>query len=211
MNDAYVFSNESPSFYEEYAVSGWFKWSALESQSIWHTAFRFTINNEHINENTRLLGDRALALFVGNEMTNNIYAFTTYSYTDSNGNGNPNYWEAVPYESDLESWHFVYFGYSRHLRRAYAYVRFNGRAGEVNFVDANHFISPNYYVYVGQDQFYPAYNGQIRQFALNAGDGAFSLGPYDGNFGFEPVVLDPPVQGVDDGSVPAGESGSSVD
>lgn len=51
---------------EEYAVIGWFKWTAKEKKP-WHSMFRFTINDEEVNENAGLLGDRTLAAFVGKE------------------------------------------------------------------------------------------------------------------------------------------------
>lgn len=43
-----------------------------------------TINNEEVNENASLLGDRTLAAFLSNE---GKIAFSTYSYTDLAGKG----------------------------------------------------------------------------------------------------------------------------
>lgn len=83
---------ESNEFPQEYAVSGWFKWHSVTDQASWHSAFRLTINNLTTNQNSKLLGDRDLALFIGNEKKDSIMAFTTYTYTDSFGGGNPIYW-----------------------------------------------------------------------------------------------------------------------
>lgn len=129
-------------FAQEYSVSGWFKWVHPSEQNIWHTAFRLTINPQSVNENVQLLGDRDLAVFVGDSQVDNILAFTTYTYTDLNGRGNPNYWQAVPYENDLTSWHYIYFGYSRKQRAAYVYVEFQSRKAEQHFTDVNHFDAP---------------------------------------------------------------------
>lgn len=63
--------------------------------------FRLTINNDAVNENVAKLGDRDLGLWIGNQQTSNIMAFATYTYTDLAGNGNPNYWQAIPYEEDI--------------------------------------------------------------------------------------------------------------
>jgi len=51
-----------------------------------------TLNNVATNQNAKLLGDRDLALFIGNEKKDSMMAFTTYTYTDLHGNGNPTYW-----------------------------------------------------------------------------------------------------------------------
>lgn len=69
----------------EYAVGGWFKWVQPQDQSTWHSAFRLTINNQDNNHNKDVLGDRTLGVWVGNEMTQNILAFSTYTYTDLEG------------------------------------------------------------------------------------------------------------------------------
>jgi hypothetical protein len=91
-DESKVVKVEGPLFPEEYAVSGWFRWAVPVDQSIWHTAFRLTTNDHWVNENAQLLGDRDLGLWIGNEKTNNIMAFATYTYTDIAGNGYPNHW-----------------------------------------------------------------------------------------------------------------------
>lgn len=49
--------------------------------------FRLTINDKQLNKNDSRLGDRDLAVWVGKT---GILHFTTYTYTDLEGNGNPN-------------------------------------------------------------------------------------------------------------------------
>jgi glutamine amidotransferase-like uncharacterized protein len=83
-------------------------------------AYRLTINDENINKNAEVLGDRDLTAFVGTD----AYAFATYTYTSLNGEGNPNVYKLVKYGAELTSWHFIYFAYTRKARRAYGYVQF---------------------------------------------------------------------------------------
>lgn len=52
----------------------------------WYIVWRLTTLPKSANKNAALLGDRDLTLFKHSE----YYAFTTYSYTDLNGSGNPN-------------------------------------------------------------------------------------------------------------------------
>ena len=56
--------------------------------------FRLTINDNTINENAGLLGDRTLAAWVGKD----ILAFSTYTYSDMNGSGEPNAHQPMPYK-----------------------------------------------------------------------------------------------------------------
>ena len=53
----------------------------------WHLAFRLHQNKGMDNANAAKLGDRTLAAFAGN---NGNYAITTYTYTNLNGEGDPN-------------------------------------------------------------------------------------------------------------------------
>jgi hypothetical protein len=87
--------------YAEYAVSGWFKWTQFEAEmNTWHAGFRLASNTGEDNTNKDKMGDRTLGLFVGGPATDNILGFVTYTYTDLNGNGNPNNWQAVPYTGE---------------------------------------------------------------------------------------------------------------
>ena len=85
--------------------------------------FRVTINPEGSNENHQRLGDRVLSAWVG-QQDGGVLHFSTYTYTSLNGEGNANYFRNVPHRDRILAWHFVYFGYSRALRKARAAVRF---------------------------------------------------------------------------------------
>jgi hypothetical protein len=85
-----------------------------------------TINNQNTNGNHVKLGDRDLAVWVGSG-DGGVYSFATYSYTNLNGQGNPNIYQSVKYQNDLTEWHFVYFGYTRKDRKAAGYVKFTNR------------------------------------------------------------------------------------
>lgn len=58
--------------------------------------FVMTQNEGEHNHNAEHLGDRTLAGYVGSG-NEGILAFSTYTYTDLAGNGNPNAHQAVPY------------------------------------------------------------------------------------------------------------------
>ena len=82
----------SSEFAAEYAVSGWFKWSAIEDMHTWHAGFRLTSNSGSVNQNAMALGDRTLGMWIGGPATSNVMALATYSYIDLNGNGVDNSW-----------------------------------------------------------------------------------------------------------------------
>ncbi len=86
------------------------------------------------------MGDRDLAVWVGNQ-EGGIYAFATYTYTDLNGNGNPNLFQLVKYKDDIKEWHFIYFAYSRKKRSAYASISFKNRKEELTFPNVNHYLA----------------------------------------------------------------------
>ena len=54
-----------------------------------HLAFRLHINKELEYKNAERLGDRTLAEWAS-PISDGIYAFATYTYTNLNGAGNPN-------------------------------------------------------------------------------------------------------------------------
>lgn len=73
--------------------------------------FRLTINPEGVNQNAARLGDRTLSGWVGTA-EGGILHFPTYTYTDLNGNGNPNYFKNIKDNDRHFGWHFIHFGYS---------------------------------------------------------------------------------------------------
>lgn len=130
---------------------------------------RLTIIDEETNQNDVILGDRDLAAFVGRDQLH----FATYSYTNLNGEGNANVLQSMPHRDQLTQWHYVYFGYSRSLRRAFAFVEFHSGRAEADFTAVNHFLSQRQFLYVAKDAHYPSYSGRIARLEFLACDGAF--------------------------------------
>jgi hypothetical protein len=123
-----IYSDRAYPFPTEYGVSGWFRWSDASKQP-WHLAFRLTINDENINKDVDVLGDRGLTTFVGDK----IYALATYTYTNMNGAGNPNVYKTINYGTELTKWHFIYFGYTKKDSRAFGFIQFESRKETVDF------------------------------------------------------------------------------
>ena len=44
-DDESVFESKDTIFADEYSVSGWFKWTEINDQNLWHAGFRLTIND----------------------------------------------------------------------------------------------------------------------------------------------------------------------
>ncbi|CAD8054740.1 unnamed protein product [Paramecium sonneborni] len=182
-----VFENKKPMLPDEYSASGWFKWETPNDQNIWHSGFRWTTNNQETNQNFRLLGDRGLSFFVGDE--DNLQghvAFCTYSYKTANGKSKVNDCKMVKYGNKLTEWFYVYFGYSRHLNKAYGYMEFTHEMAQMEFKDVRHYYAGKIYFYLGQDKFYPPFNGKVQGFMLNFFDGSYRTSNYDYTFGYFP-------------------------
>jgi len=70
----------------EYAVYGWSKWDYTPAKSAWHPLFRLTSNKpEEITDGAKI-GDRTLAVWVGDGYLH----FTTYTF-DWHAGHNPNW------------------------------------------------------------------------------------------------------------------------
>lgn len=136
----------------------------------------------------KYLGDRTLGMWLGS-IEGGVLHFSTYSYKNINGEGKPNQFRNVNYKSDHIKWHFVYFGYSRLRRQAAAKVIFKSRSELADFKDTNHFVPNRFYLYLGKDKWYTAYNGHIALFRVNSGYGSFQDDNYDKSiediFGFK--------------------------
>lgn len=67
----------------------------------------------------------------------------------------------------MTEWHYIAFEYSREKREAYAAIHF--KSGKIDRVmkDINHYLAPVYRIFVGKDQFYPAWNGYVGNFKFN--------------------------------------------
>ena len=130
----------------------------------YHVMFRMA-NNEKYRDKEQL-GDRVLAAWIGSE---GEYVFSTYHYSDLNGNGNANSIKTIEHEGAHTVWHFVYFGYSRRTREAFSFVKFMHKDATTTWANHNHFLTKKFYVLVGRDAFSPFWNGKIRYFRMHFG------------------------------------------
>ena len=74
------------------------------------------INKELEHKNAERLGDRTLVEWAS-PISDGIYAFATYTYTNLNGAGNPNLNKHIPHGKDLTSWHYkVWFNLRKEKR-----------------------------------------------------------------------------------------------
>ncbi|CAD8146143.1 unnamed protein product [Paramecium octaurelia] len=174
-----------------YSVSGWIKWEPIEDQDVWHTVFRLSENPDANLEEIKL-GDRDLAVYIGNYMVGNVFQFTTYTYS---GSGNPNLWDSLSYGVTLGQWQHVYFGYNRKLRFASYSINIvtieQPLVGANQIHDARHYLVPWRRLYIGNDGLYPAFSGQFYNWRVNrcigypARDVVYS--PDDIPFGYNPL------------------------
>jgi hypothetical protein len=162
----YYTSPDGARFPSTYSVQGWFKWTTGAAQQPWHAMFRLTSNLPADNQNAKRLGDRSLSAFLGT-LAGGVIAFSSYSYDGLAGAGNPNLHQSVPYHDQIYKWHYVYFLYQREHRSAFAEVTFKKGKVEQQFIDVHHFLTEKQYLFIGRDQFYPSYNGNIARFKLN--------------------------------------------
>ncbi|CAD8162366.1 unnamed protein product [Paramecium octaurelia] len=158
-------SNYQDKFPNEYSVSGWFKWEPTRMDQ-WHLAFRLHINKGETNKNDQILGDRTLAAWVSPSQ-DGIYALSTYSYQNLNGNGEPNIVQIIPQDKQETKWHFILFSYNRVTRIAEGYIKFQNKQESIHFDKINHFLVPQFYLNIGIDSFYKSWNGYIGKFTMN--------------------------------------------
>lgn len=84
--------------------------------------FRLTIHDKPILSNVEKLGDRQLAMWLG-QAAGGILHFTTYNYQNlNNGAGLTNVIYNVNHRNRHLAWHFVYYGYSRTERKIRGFV-----------------------------------------------------------------------------------------
>lgn len=103
------------------------------------------VHPDHLN-NIKNFGDRTLAAWKGA----GFYHFATYN-VDQENNGQVNVAQNVPYDNYLHfSWTYVYFGYSRLQRKAFAYVKFATRENTVAF-SVLHFVPTQFTVILQKD------------------------------------------------------------
>lgn len=152
----------------------------------YHLMFRVTTNEMYRDKD--LLGDRTLTAWIGSE---GEYVFSTYHYSDLNGNGNANSVKTTEHEGAHTVWNFVYFGYNRKNREAFSFIKFMHNEVTLKWTNHNHFLTKKFYVLIGRDKFYPFWNGKIKYFRMHFGRGAFRTE----HFGNEEFALK---QGIND-------------
>jgi hypothetical protein len=152
----------------------------------WHNTFRVALNSASLSDLGNE-GDRILACWVSKNPQ--VYYFSTYTYTDLNGNGNPDIHQGAPYTYYLPLWHFIYFGYSRQDRRAFAFIQFRDSQQTLNWASTDHYLTPKFSIFVGGDFTYQSFSGSMAFVNFNMGPGAFrtslnGLTPQNDQFGF---------------------------
>lgn len=153
---------------EEYAVWGWAQWASTPEKQAWHNIFRISDHKEPIGDNIGKLGDRNLAVWVGAGFIH----FTCYTFGFMAGD-NVNQWKNVNYEDDLESWFFIYYGYSHVNKKVIAYIKFTDHEHLVEFDATRHFVPFNLKFYLGRDPWHAGFNGKMKGWNFAYGKGAY--------------------------------------
>lgn len=62
------------------------------------------------------------------------------------GGGNANLFKNLPHKSRHTEWFFVYYGYSRTQKNAYAFVQWTEGDDSLDFANVNHYCTPEFFV-----------------------------------------------------------------
>jgi len=66
----------------------------------------------------------------------------TYTYANMVGAGNTNFWKNIAHKDRHTKWFFVYYGYSKLVQKAYAYVKWLDGEDNNKYDNVNHFFAP---------------------------------------------------------------------
>jgi hypothetical protein len=77
------------------------------------------------------------------------------------------------YGENLESWFFIYQGYSFVEKKAYAFVKWADSENFLVWENLYHQLPDRVTLWLGKDPFYPAFNGDLKLWKLNFGPGAY--------------------------------------
>lgn len=106
-----------------------------------------------------------------------------------NGAGEANYHKNLNHKNRHLRWFYVYFGYSKKHAMASLYVKWTAEEEFLTYERTNHYLAPEFFIYVGRDKHFPGFNGQLGMINFNAGDGAFreknDVKSKDNTFGFD--------------------------
>lgn len=89
---------------------------------------------------------------------NNNYHLTCYNYVNMNGAGDNNQYKNYAHQKQIESWHYIHYGYSKTARKATAYLLFKAGPVRIDFTNTNHFYAEKYY-FLLKDIWHGFYNG----------------------------------------------------
>lgn len=153
--------------FDQYSVSGWFKWKEPESRQPCHLMFRLT-NNEKDYFQDSGLGDRTFAAFHCSDLH-----FSTYTIGTIDKDANPNVGTKIAIGEYQGVWNYVYFGYSAKARKAGVYVKYPDVAFKFAFDNVQHFVPHYLALYSGADGIQPPYSGLIHHLELHLGGSAY--------------------------------------
>lgn len=63
--------------------------------------------------------------------------------------GAPNVCKPIAYGDQLTEWFYVYFGYNKLEKKAFAYIEFTNGHTDIPFEGVNHFYANKYFLYLG--------------------------------------------------------------
>lgn len=160
----------------EYSIHGWFRWIGSKPDT-WNSLFRVSTNEQQIAGNMEYIGDRALACWNGPG-----YMHFTTSHYGSNSGDNWNYvqnWDRSAFIGD-STWVFVYMGYSRAIKKLFAYAQ-NGDGNwyRLTVTGARHQVAKQFRVLIGRDYWHMGTSGILRDWHFKFGPGAFQEADMD--------------------------------
>jgi hypothetical protein len=86
---------------------------------------------------------------------------------------NVNQWKNVNYEDDLESWFFIYFGYSHVNKKVLGYIKFSDHEHLVEFDATRHYVPFKMTFFLGKDPWHHGFNGKLKGWNFVHGKGAY--------------------------------------
>lgn len=158
----------------EYSVFGHFKWTPPKDRATWHLLFRMSSSDRDITQNMNSLGDRDLAVFLH---SSNMLQFNTYDFA-----ANSNVAMTVNVQFDIaqfaNKWVWIYFGYSSALGKAVYYFKLENSEfkGEIK---CNHFLLGNAQLRIGKDEWFSAWNGDVKHIHIAFGPGSYREDKYN--------------------------------
>lgn len=103
------------------------------------------------------------------------YHLRTYTYRDLNGNGVADITSTnVANNNRQTSWHYVYTGYSKALKKLAFYIKWRTSDNKVVMEQVNHYYSEKFYLLLARHFKYPFLNGQLAYLNVNFGKGAYN-------------------------------------